>query len=542
MKKYFGALVFIVLLGLAGGIFTLITPSVVSSETHFSADKCAEDIKFISQEIHNLFQPSALARVRNYLVTRMTELNLDPIVMTYEDVEDRIASDLITINNIYGKTEGDFSSYILLVAHYDSSPKKRVGEDNDSKGAADDGYGLSVALELVRLLNNESDPLVNGIKVLFTDGEETGLHGSKFASQNPEIMENVSLIINIEARGVKGPAVMFETSANNANIIKLYKKGYMPFSYSLAASVYGQMSNSTDLTPFLSLGYNGINIAVLDNLDYYHTAMDNYSNINLRSIQHYGEQLYPVVKEFVFSSDYSSLDWADADNDSTFFTLLPGIFVTYGPVISWVLLGLAILLCIFLGIQLQDNRSLKYSFNWLLKWLLNILVITVIGLGITLLMSKISGIPFKITYMPRVPGANTILIALIVIEILFFIITAMRNVSRGITTVEVLSGGVLLHLLISIVMMIFLPGGAFLFVIPCILSALACISLNLKSLHRLFSGLAIGFIILMFFPILYLLHITLTIGSMFLVLFLLGAALATLVPMGIALASATERF
>ncbi|MBM6838932.1 M20/M25/M40 family metallo-hydrolase, partial [Clostridium saudiense] len=177
------------------------------------------------------------------------------------------------INNIYAKIDGkngENGSYIMLASHYDSSPKKRSGEDGESKGAADAGYGVSTILEIVRVIKESGQELENGIKILITDGEEMGLMGAKEEMNNNfGLYENVNFVVNLEARGIKGPALMFETSSNNKKVIDLYKKANLPVSYSLAADVYNKMPNGSDFTEFKNAGLPGINFAVLNDLDYY---------------------------------------------------------------------------------------------------------------------------------------------------------------------------------------------------------------------------------------------------------------------------------
>ena len=51
-----------------------------------------------------------------------------------------------------------------------------------------------------------------------------GLLGAKEEMNNNfSLYDNVEYVVNIEARGIKGPALMFETSSNNKKVIDLYK-------------------------------------------------------------------------------------------------------------------------------------------------------------------------------------------------------------------------------------------------------------------------------------------------------------------------------
>ena len=81
------------------------------------------------------------------------------------------------------------------------------------------------------------------------------------------------------------------------------------------------MPNGSDFSEFKKMGLQGINFAVLNSLDYYHTPKDNYENVSDTSLQHYGEQILPVVEEFVYNADYGEEGYLDSNEDAIFFTL-----------------------------------------------------------------------------------------------------------------------------------------------------------------------------------------------------------------------------
>ncbi len=58
-------------------------------------------------------------------------------------------------------------------------------------------------------------PLKRPVILLFNEGEELGLVGARAFLADP-LSRNVDSLINLEARGVRGPANMFETSRPNA--------------------------------------------------------------------------------------------------------------------------------------------------------------------------------------------------------------------------------------------------------------------------------------------------------------------------------------
>ena len=175
-------LVLLVVVSSVLGMLSLSTPKPKDIETDFSAERAFEDIKMIAQKPHTVEDQEALEEVRDYLVMRMDDIGLNPIIHTYAIENDEY--DFSEVNNILGTIEGTSDSYILLMAHYDSSPAKRIGEEEGSLGAADDGYGISTILEVVNLIvQDQSLTKHNGIKVLITDGEDNEKQGIKAARQ-----------------------------------------------------------------------------------------------------------------------------------------------------------------------------------------------------------------------------------------------------------------------------------------------------------------------------------------------------------------------
>lgn len=109
--------------------------------------------------------------------------------------------------NIWAFIEGtDKKDEILVItAHYD-----HVGVMNDEiyNGADDDGSGTVALLELARVFQMAKDNGVGprrSIMFLHVTGEEHGLHGSRFYTQNPLYpLENTIANINIDMIGRRG--------------------------------------------------------------------------------------------------------------------------------------------------------------------------------------------------------------------------------------------------------------------------------------------------------------------------------------------------
>lgn len=232
------------------------------------------------------------------------------------------------VQNIFftaGPTDGPA---IVLSAHYDSVEA--------SPGFGDDGIGLAVWLEVAHHLKQQ--PPTRPVVFLLTDGEETGLLGAQaFVDHQADYPFKVGRIINLEARGVRGPALMFETGHPNTGVVSDWaKNGARPFSNSMMTAVYELLPNSTDLTVHINAGFNGVNIAISDGLDFYHTNHDDLAHLNRASVQHMGDQALGATRAYIasdWSGDKSGGEIAYADIGSRVFVALPQMF-------ALVLLGL----------------------------------------------------------------------------------------------------------------------------------------------------------------------------------------------------------
>lgn len=170
---------------------------------------------------------------------------------------------------------------IMVASHYDSVPA--------GPGAADDGLGVAVSLELAGLIRQS--PLDRPVVFLITDGEEMGLLGAKaFADADP-VRLAIDRVINLEARGVRGPALMFETSHPNEGDIRAFAHGVeRPVSNSMMTDIYRLLPNDTDVSEFLPLGFGALNFSITGGLAAYHTPLDNLASLDRRSVQHMGDQ------------------------------------------------------------------------------------------------------------------------------------------------------------------------------------------------------------------------------------------------------------
>ena len=176
---------------------------------------------------------------------------------------------------------------LLLASHFDSVPA--------APGAADDGHGVAVMLEVLRVLLADG-PSRAPLLAVFTDGEEAGLLGARAFAGRPEFAE-VGVVVNIEARGTGGLARMFETSDGNASLIAAYAAGAArPSAHSLSYEIYRRLPNDTDLTIFKAAGAQGLGFAFIGGVQRYHTPLDDLAHLDPGSLQHQGDSVLGLTR------------------------------------------------------------------------------------------------------------------------------------------------------------------------------------------------------------------------------------------------------
>lgn len=526
---------------LAYGLWT--RPSAVSADADgFSAARAVKDIEVMSRKHHSVAHPQERAEVREYLVERLEGLGADTVIRFQYDSLVSPANrpfvytfDAVNILAEFSpqNSAGD-DTYLLFVAHYDSRYAQIMPKDTVwSYGAADDGYGVSVILETVsQMLKCRSD-WKQGIKVLFTDAEEVGMMGMKAAwEENREIFGNVGLMINIEARGPWGPALLFETCPGNEKIMDLYAKAARyPFTYSLTTVVYSFMPNFTDFT-IVKDEIPGMNFSTIVDVNHYHTDLDNFSNINEKSIQHYGAQIVPVAREYLTGEAYSDKAYFKAEDDTVNFTVpLLGLFnFSKGmyKMINVIIFVLFLLVFALEGIRgrLKASKVFKTS-----------LVILGSGIGVLALgeliayiSALVSGARFKlfgviqgITFDNVAMAASVAVMTVICVMIYINGRTAAIRATAGSMRASAASNaaaryasnvlyGTLALMLVFSAALVFTLGENLMFIIPLAFATAALILYRLTSL-KLWLVCAIALILLHAFSFLYALAMALTIGA-----------------------------
>ncbi|AKN29861.1 hypothetical protein Ccar_02990 [Clostridium carboxidivorans P7] len=518
MKKRKIIILMVCILSILIGCITMYYPNSKENSREFSYVRAKEDLKVITKEPHStLFHQESLKDVRQYLVNELKELNMNPKVFSYKNIKND-KGQAADLNNIYGKIDGKNGSYILLVAHYDSAGSNPQNSGGYSFGASDDGYGVATILETLRSIRNSGKTLENGIKVLITDGEEMHLIGSREEfNNNFSLYKNVSYVINLEARGTSGPAIMFQTNEKNNRVLDLYKKAKYPITTSLITDLYKD-SGRSDFLNIKKKGLAGINLTTLDNVEYYHTPEDSYKNISDKSFMHYEEQVLPIVKEFIYSDKYNDSSYFKQGNESIFFTILPNVILDYSVTLGRILGSIVIIAAI--GVMLCNKDKLKGTLKSAAKNLIHSIGAAILGLIISFGLATVWRVNFTLNHMGKVPGDDILVIVLPIVLLGFVFKIEMKKKDK---LCENFLAGVLIQTILLCISMIYLPGASYLTMIPLMLTFLSLgiikLTNNEKAKYALLLTTAV--MIILYIPLMNIFHMAFSIAALpFIFLFL----------------------
>jgi hypothetical protein len=229
-----------------------------------------------------------------------------------------------------GPAEG---RHVLLVSHYDSTP---VGP-----GASDDGIGMAAMIEIAALLRSQR--LQRPVSFLFNEGEEPGLIGARAFLDRDPLASQVEALINLESRGVTGPAIMFETSRPNGSAVTAYaRSASRPVANSMTTDFYRLIPNSTDVAVFEESDWTILNFAVIGNETRYHAPGDDLAALDPRSVAHMGEQALAAARLLANGE-------AGATGNRLYADLLGRTMISFPATPGFILLALLLLALVWMA-------------------------------------------------------------------------------------------------------------------------------------------------------------------------------------------------
>lgn len=317
--------------------------------TEFSAARAMQHLGWIAAEPHPTGSAAA-AKVRDQLVHHLQQAGLQVSVQRGQAAAEYGKGDgrgvrAANVENVVAVLPGRDRSLpaVLLMAHYDTVPH--------SPGAADDGLGVAVMLEISRAL--QGDVRQRDVVFLFTDAEEAGLLGARAFFASHPLSSRIGTVINLEARGSSGRAVLFETGPGNAALLSTFAKlAPQPLGNSLTGFVYRYMPNGTDFTVPAQKGIPGLNFAIIGSQIDYHAATASVANLDPGSVQHMGAQVLPLVRQLA-----SSATLPTATHDAIYSDLPGGWMISVPTWSGWCVLAFGLLVIVVVARRATFNHG-----------------------------------------------------------------------------------------------------------------------------------------------------------------------------------------
>nr|XP_057920358.1 endoplasmic reticulum metallopeptidase 1 [Doryrhamphus excisus] len=268
----------------------------------------------------------------------------------------------------------------------------------NSPGASDDAVSCAVMLEVLYSLANQSTPLQHGVIFLFNGAEENVLQASHgFITQHPWAKQ-VRAFINLEAAGVGGKEVVFQTGPENPWLVQAYVHAAKhPFASVVGQEVFqsGVIPSDTDFRIYRDFGnIPGIDLAFIENGFIYHTKFDTADRILTDSIQRAGDNILAVLKHLLMSEKLADSSEYRHGN-MVFFDVLGVAVVAYparvGTIINY-MVALATFVYLARKASLPGNRGGRYVRDLtcatgmvVLSWLVTLLSVLIVAVLVTLL-------------------------------------------------------------------------------------------------------------------------------------------------------------
>ena len=545
------------LLGLVAGLSVLILPSpapTTADPTEFSAERAMTSINRLADEPHSVLRREAHDRARDDVIGMFTDLGYTPTVHSdpmfdLSDPADKRIFDGLSAeqqatlkdaptDTIVVDVPGKSERTMALMAHYDSATVEADENghqqitDGTSLGAADDGYGVAAIVETLRALKAEGRQPENSLKIVITDGEEVGLVGARNEMRHHRAdYENVDLVLNLEARGTSGPALMFETSPNNSAVAGYFLSHVeQPATGSLLPSLYARMPNTTDMAALIPEGFTVLNIAAIGEAEHYHHATDAPRYVDHSTLQHYGDQVLGLTRAWAFDGQAPTLT---ADGDLHFFQLWRGMTVHYPAAVGTGLGCLAIIAAI--GAVAVRARSLRWKrvlgSVWGLTWRAAFAsaVAGLVQLGaMAMKWAPESGLGPNPLLVGMFAGGTLIGVGLTV----HFVV---RRWKEGLGQ-EAVAAVLLLLAAVCVPLMVLVPGAAYVLVLPTL--ALALTTLAPRRVRPVVGALAAFVIVAILAPAVLLIHEMLSLSAVWVTVFF---AIVPVAPLALVLLQAGSR-
>ncbi len=346
----------------AASVYAILPPAPVPADAPgdtFSAERAFVHIEAIADDIHPIGTQNN-AEARDYILETLASMDIevelqDAFIERGAGTPYRLADatppfSVSRVQNVIARVEGTLPEAerkaVLLMAHYDGTPY--------GPGAADDVTGVAAIIESLRALQ-AGPPLKHDVIGILTDGEEAGLLGPRAFSQH-RWYDRVAFVINFEARGHYGPSMMFQVTDDNRWFIE--EVGAACDSVVASSTMFDvakRMPTRSDFWVLRQEGFQGIDVAFVGGIDYYHTQNDSPEMLSLASVQNHGNYGLQISRHLAASdilADVGRLNLDELEGDNAIYFNTFGKHIPHYPA-AWAIpltLGGAVLVLLVIAL------------------------------------------------------------------------------------------------------------------------------------------------------------------------------------------------
>ncbi|PJA97891.1 MAG: peptidase M28 [Ignavibacteriales bacterium CG_4_9_14_3_um_filter_30_11] len=261
----------------------------------FSADRMQQHVKYLASDKlkGRGFGTPELDSASQYISEKFKEYGLLPggdYGSFYQSWQENVKgkNGKINFKNIIGVIPGTNNKLkdqaVVISAHYDHLglgwPDVHKGNENKiHNGADDNASGVSVLLELAKILSGSIEPARTVIFVAFT-GEEAGLLGSKYFVNNYKLFPPINIFANLNLDTV-GRLFGNKLLILNGDTAREWKFIFMGIEYvtGVGIDMVTQPLDASDQVSFINVGIPSVQFFSGPNTDY-HRPTDTFDKID----------------------------------------------------------------------------------------------------------------------------------------------------------------------------------------------------------------------------------------------------------------------
>jgi Zn-dependent M28 family amino/carboxypeptidase len=243
-------------------------------------------------KLENKLTMDVAQRVEDYTIVQVDKKSVSSNPINYQVTVDNKFIKNFKASNVCGIVKGTIhpDSVIMITAHYDHLGG--LGKNTYFPGANDNASGVSLLLNLAKYYAKHPQPYTIGF-ILFS-GEEAGLMGSKYFTENPLVkLKNIRFLTNTDLAGTGVDGITVVNATEFPKEFKIMQDINAEYKLLKAVNPRGKAANS-DHYFFTEKGVPSFFFYTLGGITAYHDVFDVSATLPLN--EH--EDLFKLIIKF----------------------------------------------------------------------------------------------------------------------------------------------------------------------------------------------------------------------------------------------------